>query len=114
MRGVSQAEFGSLVARGVAAVSHDVDDLTSGFWVVVVTFEGHLTAVRMDEVHRLEEAAPADARRPPHVGGWPALTGSSSRFRMRSRCLTRSPFPTASRKRTAGALGCSCGSSAPS
>ena len=37
------------MARGVGAVSHDAGDLTSGFWVVVVTFEGELTAVRMDD-----------------------------------------------------------------
>ena len=60
MRGVSEARFGSLVARGVSAVTHDAADLTSGFWVVVVTFEGHLTAVRMEEVAR--EDAPAAAR----------------------------------------------------
>ena len=40
MRGVSEARFGSLVARGVRAVSHDAGRPTSGFWVVVVTFEG--------------------------------------------------------------------------
>src|SRR3954452_20467891 len=76
MRGVSQAEFGSLVARGVAAVSHDADDLTSGFWVVVVTFEGELTAVRMTDVRRAPDAAavtsvPASRR----TDGWPALAG---------------------------------------
>ena len=37
MRGVSEARFGSLVARDVLAVSHDAADLTSGFWVVVLT-----------------------------------------------------------------------------
>ena len=68
MRGVSEARFGSLVARGVAAVSHDVDDLTSGFWVVVVTFEGHLTAVRMDDVRRPGCRPPPQVRRPPRAG----------------------------------------------
>ena len=52
--GVSEARFTSLVARGASAVSHDIDDLTSGFWVVVITFEGELTAVRMDDVDRTE------------------------------------------------------------
>ena len=56
MRCVSEARFGSLVARGVRAVSHDVGDLTSGFWVVVATFEGELTAVRMDDVRRRPDA----------------------------------------------------------
>ena len=71
MRDVSHARFGSLVARGVAAVSHDADDLTSGFWVVVVTFEGELTAVRMQDVRRTPDAVAsggADGSR------WPALT----------------------------------------
>ena len=60
------------MARGVAAVSHDADDLTSGFWVVVVTFEGELTAVRMADVRSSPDAVTARA-----VGGsrWPALTG---------------------------------------
>jgi para-aminobenzoate synthetase component 1 len=76
MRGVSEARFGSLVARGVRAVSHDADDLTSGFWVVVVTFEGALTAVRMDDVRRGPDAGwapaagPDGARWPQLVGGW--------------------------------------------
>jgi len=74
MRGVSEARFGSLVARGVRAVSHDVEDLTSGFWVVVVTFEGAFTAVRMDDVRRGPDAVPASqgAR---DGAGWPALIG---------------------------------------
>ena len=65
MRGVSEARFGSLVARGVRAVSHDLDDLTTGFWVVAVTFEGELTAVRMDDVrvqHRLMQVADVDTK----------------------------------------------------
>ena len=65
MRGVSEARFGSVVARGVAQVSHDPADLTEGFWTVVCTFEGHLTAVRMEEVDR----TPA----PPHPREWAAL-----------------------------------------
>ena len=75
MRGVSEARFGSLVARGVGAVSHDAGDLTSGFWVVVVTFEGELTAVRMDEVRRAPDAAPDTL---PVTGSppWPVLTGA--------------------------------------
>ena len=68
MRGVSEARFGSLVARGVAAVTHDAADLTSGFWVVVVTFEGHLTAVRMESVARDDAPRAGEAH-------WPALTG---------------------------------------
>jgi para-aminobenzoate synthetase component 1 len=75
MRGVSEARFGSLVARGVAAVSHDADDLTSGFWVVVVTFEGELTAVRMDDVQRAPDAVASSAE-VPDGSRWPALHGA--------------------------------------
>ena len=75
MRGVSEARFGSLVARGVRTVSHDVDDLTDGFWVVVVTFEGELTAVRMDDVRRGPDAVPG-AVGGPDGSAWPALTGA--------------------------------------
>ena len=75
MRGVSEARFGSLVARGVCAVSRDADDLTSGFWVVVVTFEGELTAVRMDDVRRDPDAGVAGARLP-DAARWPALPGA--------------------------------------
>lgn len=70
MRGVSEARFGSLVARGVRAVTHDAADLTSGFWVVVMTFEGRLTAVRMDEVTRGGAPARADAPWPTLEGEW--------------------------------------------
>ena len=69
MRGVSEARFGSLVARGVSAVTHDAADLTEGFWVLVVTFEGALTAARMDHVAR---GHPMD---PVGPDGWPALEG---------------------------------------
>ena len=41
------ARFGLLWADGVEAVTHDPADLSEGFWVVVQTFEGHLTALRM-------------------------------------------------------------------
>ncbi len=45
------AEFGALRATGVAEVRHDDDALDEpGFWVVVRTFEGDLTAVRMEQV----------------------------------------------------------------
>ena len=58
------------MARGVSAVSHDADDLTSGFWVVVITFEGHLTAVRMDEVSRGGERTPDAVTWQPLSGAW--------------------------------------------
>ena len=49
---VGEARFGSLVAEGVQDVTDEVADLTAGFWVVVLTFEGRLTAVRMARVGR--------------------------------------------------------------
>ena len=58
------------MARGVSAVSHDIRDLTSGFWVVVVTFEGELTAVRMAEVREEPRGVP---RAP--AGPWPGVAG---------------------------------------
>ncbi|WP_377642278.1 chorismate-binding protein [Oryzobacter terrae] len=67
MRGVSEARFGTVVARGVTATTHDPADLTEGFWVVVLTFEGDLTAVRMAEVDRSPAAA--------EPGEWAALDG---------------------------------------
>ena len=69
---MSEARFGALRARGVRAVTHDPADLTSGFWVVVLTFEGHLTAVRMAEVgaDRTAPAATPDALWPALGGGW--------------------------------------------
>ena len=65
---MSEARFGSLVARGLSAVTHDAADLTEGFWVVVVTFEGELTAARMDDVSR-EQGGPGGPNR------WPGLAG---------------------------------------
>jgi para-aminobenzoate synthetase component 1 len=71
---VSVTRFGSRVARGVEDVAHDVRDLTSGFWVVVLTFEGALTAVRMSEVERAPGGAPL-APDAPTGPGWPDLEG---------------------------------------
>ncbi len=67
---MAEARFGSLVAHGVDTVVHDPDAMTSGFWAVVVTFEGELTAVRMARVRRGEE--------PPHdpPPAWPGLDGA--------------------------------------
>ncbi len=69
MLGVAEARFGAVVARGVDAVTDDPEDLTSGFWAVVVTFEGELTAVRMRDVSRHGRPAAPDP------AGWPGLTG---------------------------------------
>ena len=51
------AVFGSLRAYGVAEIRHDRACLDEpGVWVVVMTFEGHLTAARMAEVERGTES----------------------------------------------------------
>nr|WP_307835827.1 chorismate-binding protein [Phycicoccus sonneraticus] len=63
------ARFGSVEARGVDTVVHDPDAMTSGFWAVVVTFEGALTAVRMTDVRR-------EVQDPPTGETWPGLTGA--------------------------------------
>lgn len=62
------------MARGVSAVSHDAADLTSGFWVVVITFEGHLTAVRMEQVERGEGATWVEPTS--DAVAWPPLSGA--------------------------------------
>lgn len=69
MLGVAQARFGAVQAHGVEDIAHDPDALTSGFWAVVVTFEGDLTAVRM---RRLPDGG---APEPPPHRGWPGLGG---------------------------------------
>ena len=68
----SSLDGGAIEASGVDAVTHDIDDLGSGFWTVVLTFEGELTAVRMSSVTR--DAAPSDgpARWPGARGEWDA------------------------------------------
>lgn len=68
---MSEARFGSLVARGVEAVTHDLDDLDRGFWVVVADFEGSVTAVRMAHVERGGPRSVAAGA----GHAWPALTG---------------------------------------
>ncbi|KRE62921.1 chorismate-binding protein [Nostocoides sp. Soil756] len=68
---MAEARFGSVLARGVEAVSHDVEDLDrGGFWVVVRTFEGGFTAVRMAQVRR---GVPMPRTEPDE--DWPALEG---------------------------------------
>ena len=66
------ARFGDRVATGVRDVvtgDEAVEALDSqGFWAVVMTFEGALTAVRFEEVRR--EAAPASSAWSPVGGPW--------------------------------------------
>lgn len=64
---VDHARFGPVSARRVAEVRHDLDGLAPGWWAVVITFEGEVTAVRFAEV--------CDSR-PPRTGPpWPGLAG---------------------------------------
>lgn len=65
------ARFGSTTWSDPVEVSHDAADLERGSWVVVVTFEGELTAVRFA---RRDEGgvAPGDPAQWPGVVGWRA------------------------------------------
>lgn len=65
------ARFGSTTWSDPIEVSHDPHDLERGAWVVVVTFEGELTAVRFA---RRDEGGdpPGRAGRWPGVAGWQA------------------------------------------
>jgi len=78
----SSLDGGVIEARGADVVTHDIDDLTSGFWTVVVSFEGELTAVRMSEVSRLPASAPSpagpDATWPGVEGEWTSSLGDTA------------------------------------
>lgn len=77
------ARFGLLWADGVEAVTHDPADLTEGFWVVVQTFEGHLTALRMAH-HGHDELAARPAPWAPLEGEWrTSLDSAAYRSRVR-------------------------------
>ena len=71
------ARFGLLWADGVEAVTHDAADLTEGFWVVVQTFEGHLTALRMAH-HGHDELAARPAPWAPLEGEWRTTLDSAA------------------------------------
>ncbi|GAA4122724.1 chorismate-binding protein [Knoellia locipacati] len=55
----SSLDGGIIEASGIDAVTSDIDDVTSGFWAVVITFEGAFTAVRMPSVARHPSPTPA-------------------------------------------------------
>ena len=65
------ARFGSLLATGPVEVRHDLSGLDSGFWALVVTFEGEVTAVRFVDVDR-------DTPPPAGGGAWVPLAGEWS------------------------------------
>ena len=62
------ARFGSLLATEPVEVRHDLE-LEGGFWAVVATFEGQVTAVRFDQVDRCARRLPP-VRWAPLVGVW--------------------------------------------
>lgn len=66
-------------ARGVVDVRHDEEAVkaldTQGFWAVVATFEGEVTAIRFEHVS--PRAGTADAvQETARPAGWAALTGT--------------------------------------
>lgn len=79
------ARFRDRWARGVVEVRHGDDALAAldscGFWAVVWTFEGELTAVRFAQTHRGEPPTPP-------VTAWTPVTGWTS-------SLDRDPYQDA-------------------
>jgi para-aminobenzoate synthetase component 1 len=61
---VGHARFGPVLATRPVELRHDLAGLESGFWAVVATFEGALTAVRFAQVERSAAPGPAVAWAP--------------------------------------------------
>src|SRR5829696_6158563 len=62
------ARFSGLVATDVLEVTHDAADLDAGgWWAIVLTYEGHLTAARFGRVEPRERAHPVEH------GGWTSI-----------------------------------------
>nr|WP_226963967.1 chorismate-binding protein [Tetrasphaera sp. F2B08] len=69
---MDHARFGTVEARGLAEVREDLSDLPPGWWAIVVTFEGQITALRFEEVC----GGAAHAAVHPRSGSpWAGLTG---------------------------------------
>ncbi|WP_245934003.1 chorismate-binding protein [Branchiibius hedensis] len=68
------ARFREWTAHGPVHIEHDPRVLDQpGFWVVAISFEGHLTAVRFDDVRRAtprEVSAPTAPLARPGPGAW--------------------------------------------
>lgn len=63
------AWFGGRLATGLVEVSHDPAVLdASGWWAVVLTFEGELTCARFDDVRHA--SLPTRTWAPPSAGAW--------------------------------------------
>ena len=69
------ARFGRTWASGVVEVSTDLEDVRSGFWGVVVTFEGGVTAVRFADVDATPRPLPSWA---PLEGEWSTSLGRTA------------------------------------
>ena len=70
-----RAEFAGVTATGAVEVRHDAAALDEpGFWVVVDTFEGELTAVRMRSVEHFDQPGVAGVIEPlvadPDLSAW--------------------------------------------
>ncbi|KGN40674.1 chorismate-binding protein [Knoellia aerolata] len=74
----SSLDGGVIEASGVDAVTHDIDDVDSGFWAVVLTFEGDLTAVRMSSVTRGPGPTTSSSTWPGASGEWSASLGDTA------------------------------------
>jgi len=68
MRPVDHARFGQLAGCGLAEVRDSLVDLPRGWWAVVITFEGEVTALRFEDVC---DAQPLRSGAP-----WAGLTGA--------------------------------------
>jgi para-aminobenzoate synthetase component 1 len=74
---VAYARFGQVTARTALEVRKDLTGLTEGFWAVVVSFEGNVTAVRFGEVTR--GAGPRSAAAwTPLEGPWHSSLGGAA------------------------------------
>ncbi|MDO5502783.1 MAG: chorismate-binding protein [Actinomycetia bacterium] len=67
---MDHARFGLLAGHGVAEVRNSLNGLPPGWWAVVVTFEGAVTAIRFTDVGTAETLEP--------VAPWPGLAGEWS------------------------------------
>ena len=74
---MEHARFGAVLATHPVEVRHDLADLREGFWAVVVTFEGAVTAVRFADVDR-DAAPPPPAPWTPLDGEWDTSLDSTA------------------------------------
>lgn len=70
------ARFGHRIASGPVEVRHDVSALDSGFWALVVTFEGAVTAIRYADVRA--RAFRRSRPWPGVIGEWTSSLGQAA------------------------------------